>query len=92
MLGSELGIAENPKALWSRWLILWSDEIYEFQNFFPFTIYICLQIIRVAEQVPMPVERLKPEDFLRLIEKSRLGKLKIYLGHKKTLFPPGFQR
>src|SRR5450755_1045620 len=25
--------------------------------------------------------RLKPEDFLRLIEKSRLGKLKIYLGH-----------
>jgi two-component system sensor histidine kinase KdpD len=24
---------------------------------------------------------LKPEDFLRLIEKSRLGKLKIYLGH-----------
>jgi two-component system sensor histidine kinase KdpD len=26
-------------------------------------------------------ERLKPEDFLRLIEKSRLGKLKIYLGH-----------
>ncbi len=29
----------------------------------------------------MPVERLKPEDFLRLIEKSRLGKLKIYLGH-----------
>ncbi len=28
-----------------------------------------------------PVERLKPEDFLRLIEKSRLGKLKIYLGH-----------
>ncbi|MGH7951742.1 MAG: universal stress protein [Limisphaerales bacterium] len=27
------------------------------------------------------VERLKPEDFLRLIEKSRLGKLKIYLGH-----------
>jgi two-component system sensor histidine kinase KdpD len=30
---------------------------------------------------PPPVERLKPEDFLRLIEKSRLGKLKIYLGH-----------
>jgi two-component system, OmpR family, sensor histidine kinase KdpD len=30
---------------------------------------------------PLPVERLKPEDFLRLIEKSRLGKLKIYLGH-----------
>jgi two-component system sensor histidine kinase KdpD len=29
----------------------------------------------------VPVERLKPEDFLRLIEKSRLGKLKIYLGH-----------
>jgi two-component system, OmpR family, sensor histidine kinase KdpD len=28
-----------------------------------------------------PVERLKPEDFLRLIEKSRLGRLKIYLGH-----------
>lgn len=28
-----------------------------------------------------PVERLKPEDFLRLIEKSRLGKLKVYLGH-----------
>jgi len=28
-----------------------------------------------------PVQRLKPEDFLRLIEKSRLGKLKIYLGH-----------
>jgi two-component system, OmpR family, sensor histidine kinase KdpD len=27
------------------------------------------------------LERLKPEDFLRLIEKSRLGKLKIYLGH-----------
>ena len=27
------------------------------------------------------IERLKPEDFLRLIEKSRLGKLKIYLGH-----------
>lgn len=26
-------------------------------------------------------DRLKPEDFLRLIEKSRLGKLKIYLGH-----------
>lgn len=37
--------------------------------------------MRVAEQVPAPVERLKPEDFLRLIEKSRLGKLKIYLGH-----------
>jgi len=31
--------------------------------------------------VEPPVERLKPEDFLRLIEKSRLGKLKIYLGH-----------
>jgi len=30
---------------------------------------------------PPPIERLKPEDFLRLIEKSRLGKLKIYLGH-----------
>ena len=30
---------------------------------------------------PLPVERLKPEDFLRLIEKSRLGRLKIYLGH-----------
>jgi two-component system sensor histidine kinase KdpD len=29
----------------------------------------------------LPIERLKPEDFLRLIEKSRLGKLKIYLGH-----------
>jgi two-component system sensor histidine kinase KdpD len=28
-----------------------------------------------------PIERLKPEDFLRLIEKSRQGKLKIYLGH-----------
>ena len=28
-----------------------------------------------------PIERLKPEDFLRLIEKSRLGKLKVYLGH-----------
>jgi two-component system, OmpR family, sensor histidine kinase KdpD len=27
------------------------------------------------------MDRLKPEDFLRLIEKSRLGKLKIYLGH-----------
>jgi two-component system sensor histidine kinase KdpD len=27
------------------------------------------------------MERLKPEDFLRLIEKSRRGKLKIYLGH-----------
>jgi two-component system sensor histidine kinase KdpD len=27
------------------------------------------------------VQRPKPEDFLRLIEKSRLGKLKIYLGH-----------
>jgi two-component system sensor histidine kinase KdpD len=26
-------------------------------------------------------QRPKPEDFLRLIEKSRLGKLKIYLGH-----------
>jgi len=26
-------------------------------------------------------DRLKPEDFLRLIEKSRLGRLKIYLGH-----------
>lgn len=35
----------------------------------------------MAEQDPLPVERLKPEDFLRLIEKSRLGKLKIYLGH-----------
>ena len=35
----------------------------------------------MAETVPIPVERLKPEDFLRLIEKSRLGKLKIYLGH-----------
>jgi two-component system, OmpR family, sensor histidine kinase KdpD len=30
---------------------------------------------------PSTIERLKPEDFLRLIEKSRLGKLKIYLGH-----------
>ena len=30
---------------------------------------------------PPPIERLKPEDFLRLIEKSRLGKLKVYLGH-----------
>ena len=28
-----------------------------------------------------PLPRLKPEDFLRLIEKSRQGKLKIYLGH-----------
>ena len=28
-----------------------------------------------------PIERLKPEDFLRLIEKSRQGKLKVYLGH-----------
>src|SRR5476649_882188 len=28
-----------------------------------------------------PIERLKPEDFLRLIEKSRRGKLKIYIGH-----------
>ena len=27
------------------------------------------------------IQRPKPEDFLRLIEKSRLGKLKIYLGH-----------
>lgn len=35
----------------------------------------------MSETVPVPVERLKPEDFLRLIEKSRLGKLKIYLGH-----------
>lgn len=35
----------------------------------------------MADLVPLPVERLKPEDFLRLIEKSRLGKLKIYLGH-----------
>ncbi|HXC36910.1 MAG TPA: sensor histidine kinase KdpD [Candidatus Acidoferrales bacterium] len=34
----------------------------------------------MAEKVEAPVERLKPEDFLRLIEKSRLGKLKIYLG------------
>ncbi len=25
--------------------------------------------------------RLNPDDFLRLIERSRLGKLKIYLGH-----------
>jgi len=30
---------------------------------------------------PPAAPRLKPEDFLRLIEKSRLGKLKIYLGH-----------
>jgi two-component system sensor histidine kinase KdpD len=30
---------------------------------------------------PPTIERLKPEDFLRLIEKSRRGKLKIYLGH-----------
>ena len=30
---------------------------------------------------PPAPPRLKPEDFLRLIEKSRLGKLKIYLGH-----------
>jgi len=29
----------------------------------------------------VPEVRPKPEDFLRLIEKSRLGKLKIYLGH-----------
>jgi two-component system sensor histidine kinase KdpD len=35
----------------------------------------------MSDSAPMPVERLKPEDFLRLIEKSRLGKLKIYLGH-----------
>lgn len=35
----------------------------------------------MAEPVQAPAERLKPEDFLRLIEKSRLGKLKIYLGH-----------
>jgi two-component system sensor histidine kinase KdpD len=35
----------------------------------------------VPEQDPLPAERLNPEDFLRLIEKSRLGKLKIYLGH-----------
>jgi two-component system, OmpR family, sensor histidine kinase KdpD len=41
----------------------------------------CLHIIPVAEIAPAPTERLKPEDFLRLIEKSRLGKLKIYLGH-----------
>jgi two-component system sensor histidine kinase KdpD len=49
--------------------------------FFPFPFGVCPQIIRVAETAPVPVERLKPEDFLRLIEKSRLGKLKIYLGH-----------
>ncbi|MGA3163018.1 MAG: histidine kinase [Verrucomicrobiota bacterium] len=30
---------------------------------------------------PPAIDRPKPEDFLRLIEKSRLGKLKIYLGH-----------
>ena len=30
---------------------------------------------------PPAAPRLKPEDFLRLIERSRLGKLKIYLGH-----------
>jgi len=30
---------------------------------------------------PPAIERLKPEDFLRLIEKSRQGKLKVYLGH-----------
>jgi two-component system, OmpR family, sensor histidine kinase KdpD len=30
---------------------------------------------------PPAIERLKPEDFLRLIEKGRRGKLKIYLGH-----------
>jgi len=35
----------------------------------------------MPESAPLPVERLRPEDFLRLIEKSRLGKLKIYLGH-----------
>jgi two-component system sensor histidine kinase KdpD len=32
-------------------------------------------------EMPATDTRLKPEDFLRLIEKSRLGKLKIYLGH-----------
>src|SRR5579885_1251142 len=31
-------------------------------------------------EAPDP-NRLKPEDFLRLIEKSRQGRLKIYLGH-----------
>src|ERR1017187_8321995 len=35
----------------------------------------------MPEPIRPPLERLKPEDFLRLIEKSRLGKLKIYLGH-----------
>ena len=35
----------------------------------------------MPEPIRPPIERLKPEDFLRLIEKSRLGKLKIYLGH-----------
>ena len=35
----------------------------------------------MPEPIRQPIERLKPEDFLRLIEKSRLGKLKIYLGH-----------
>src|SRR5580698_4081917 len=35
----------------------------------------------MSESASLPMERLKPEDFLRLIEKSRLGKLKIYLGH-----------
>jgi len=35
----------------------------------------------MPEPIRPAIERLKPEDFLRLIEKSRLGKLKIYLGH-----------
>ncbi|MBU6408957.1 MAG: universal stress protein [Verrucomicrobia bacterium] len=30
---------------------------------------------------PRTHDRISPDDFLRLIEKSRLGKLKIYLGH-----------
>lgn len=50
----------------------------------PFSLFLfpfVFKLFPVAEQVPLPVERLKPEDFLRLIEKSRLGKLKIYLGH-----------
>jgi two-component system sensor histidine kinase KdpD len=38
-------------------------------------------MILYHDMEPPAIERLKPEDFLRLIEKSRLGKLKIYLGH-----------
>src|SRR5580658_11005447 len=50
-------------------------------NFSLFLFPFAFTLFRVPEQVPVLVERLKPEDFLRLIEKSRLGKLKIYLGH-----------